>query len=1274
MSSTGGVQSVPSRRQKRMGPAPFASFEDLSDELESPEESTDGASLVRLPGIREVIKMCIFSFQLESPEESTDGASLVRLPGIREDVTPSTPVSQGRITPEFVYTGISLVGAPSTPPSSTAMSSVSTPPSSTKVSLQTPSTPRIDISRASSSSHHEDSRDSTPERELFEGHDPERAKLGLGFREEGTLDLRSSTEELDFQETQQKMKKVNVQTPSQEEFHNHQRKDSQSSEIGLLSISGRTSRLSSIGSQGSTHSRMSNASHLSVISGQSGVSRSPSPHKMLLETSFCGTKAHGAGQRGGEKHGAKSEPEDLEIVLLSRKADPTKAILAEGINVDTAKPERKLVKQVQEKPIIKKENVQTVKPNIKITVDKPSIVSSDDRPKLPKTIISASGIEYTYIPLKGPLPIDDKPSKQQEITKPKSLTTKPTTTTGKTPSGKQKSSSAKSARDKVQSPSILKELREEEPKYIRIKLKPDHMYDDFDATNVEVQKPASLDLNDVNKRSIQSFKEILQTESKVPEKVTATKPAENQGRSISSTPSASPKFSRHSVLKEPVASSKSPSPSLSRKSSFASIFRSKEAILSPESPTIPSSSTRRKNTLTGIIKDASENLRERRRSRSKSRDRDRNNLSLAPSSTESIDSKGKQKTVFSLFKSKKERKSESDSNSSDVIPNVDVLTNVEFKFKPEPTSSQKSTKIYNETQLEGDSIRIPLHSPTYYEQRSLLQELRSSSQGSQETVIEANISKEAEASPALDSGPVQKTKAEQLRQSSTSSENIVFSTRLGSNNELFTTKLPKEKLIEKSPVTAEAQKSDVVVVENVISKQTSVTDGIGDSLPPTVNTETKPIEKTLTTTISSYSITPEDKIQEQYKDKSLSTEKVEVSKSNRNSMMSSVNDDDHYSSESERGSEIDFLKEKKNMELKLDTNVVEPVEMERKGLVIQQDSFEDELPYVPTTLPLERSVAVPIIPVKQRNVLEMKVFPIERPRSTTPINPSCLEEYCEEIVGSVHVEQVQKNIEKLKISLPREDSIKSPRKSTGNTNWLEFAEKKIATQPRRASLPQESETMTTTTPPPLPPKGIQKEWINFEEIPERRKQPKRIQTIPSRGNIDVPESVLQDNVVYSYVNPEDCKCECHEFNARSRSKENQRRDAGGEPVHEDELPLLEEDAPKENQRRDAGGEPVHEDELPLLEEDAPYEEKPANESIERIKLDVTILDRRSVISDSSVDLSTSIEHAVEANGVDCLQTPFTSDLGVSSNRSSIISQDDTQSPDRSPNAFPKTSS
>lgn len=158
-----------------------------------------------------------------------------------------------------------------------------------------PSTPRIDISRASSSSHH-DSRDSTPERELFEGQEQHETKLGIAFKEEGTLDLRSSTEELDFQDPRDKTKaKVRPASPSimVDELTQHQRKDSQSSEIGLLSISGRTSRLSSIGSQGSAQSRLSNASHLSIISGVSG--RSPSPHKMLLETSFCGPKSNVSG-------------------------------------------------------------------------------------------------------------------------------------------------------------------------------------------------------------------------------------------------------------------------------------------------------------------------------------------------------------------------------------------------------------------------------------------------------------------------------------------------------------------------------------------------------------------------------------------------------------------------------------------------------------------------------------------------------------------------------------------------------------------------------------------------------------------------------------------------------------------------------------------------------------------------------------------------------------------------------------------------------------------
>lgn len=68
------------------------------------------------------------------------------------------------------------------------------------------------------------------------------------------------------------------------------------------------------------------------MSGQSSTSRSPSPHKMLLETSFCGTKPPKVGRVTTEESGTKVEPEDLEKVLLSRKHDPTEAIFAEGSN------------------------------------------------------------------------------------------------------------------------------------------------------------------------------------------------------------------------------------------------------------------------------------------------------------------------------------------------------------------------------------------------------------------------------------------------------------------------------------------------------------------------------------------------------------------------------------------------------------------------------------------------------------------------------------------------------------------------------------------------------------------------------------------------------------------------------------------------------------------------------------------------------------------------------------------------------------------------------
>lgn len=77
-------------------------------------------------------------------------------------------------------------------------------PAQSRNVLRVSQTPRIDISRASSSSQHEDSRDSSPENvfeqvgtgTLEEGNET----VDLGFVEDGTNDLRKSTEELYFNE------------------------------------------------------------------------------------------------------------------------------------------------------------------------------------------------------------------------------------------------------------------------------------------------------------------------------------------------------------------------------------------------------------------------------------------------------------------------------------------------------------------------------------------------------------------------------------------------------------------------------------------------------------------------------------------------------------------------------------------------------------------------------------------------------------------------------------------------------------------------------------------------------------------------------------------------------------------------------------------------------------------------------------------------------------------------------------------------------------------
>ncbi|CAH0561224.1 unnamed protein product [Brassicogethes aeneus] len=1030
--STGAIK----KRQKRMGPAPIASFEDLSDD-KSKIEST--------------------------PEEQNLAGSVVRLPGIREDLTPHSPRSTCSPLPTFTYPGISLVGS--------QMHSTS------PQHLKSPRAPRIDISRASSSSHH-GSRDSTPDKEGYE-HDPHSAKLGLGFREDGALDLRSSTEELPYHGKHRKS--THSRSPSiHDEFH---RKDSQSSE--LLEVVGRSSRVSSIGSQGSANSRISN------LSAYSYSSRCSSPYKMVLETSFCGNKTPDKAKPPTDLSNIKIDP-DLEKALLSRKHDPTKAILAEGIATPKKVPQKPARKEMQA-PV-----------DIKITIDHAQKNGlSKSSPAMSRNV-SANGVEYFYIPLKGKLP-EDVPGSQITVPKFNKRTLRECKSASPverrknqlaSPNKRKKGKGDAKVPTKRSASALETSTRKSnEPQIIRIRLKPDHMYEDEPESPrpVEIHKPDSLDLQSVQYE--------------------AESTGDSGSTHVQSSPSVSPKNSRSNVV------SVTPSPTASRRSSFASIFRSREST--PESP-----GGRRLSALSGFVKEATDQVSKHLKHRPRSNSKDASQtLSAAPSSSESIDSKTKQKSLLSLFKFGKSIEPPSPKRTEPDVKVEEGIGKVEFKFN-DTLTSDRDHKKFPATPLVGRIIHIPLHSPTYYTERTIAHDW---SQESQDTVIENNPKDEISIETKEDED-VQQVEKIFSKESSTSSENFVFTTQLG-NNEVFTTKLPKR--VEETNHT----------VDIIVHEASSPVD-IDDNGNKQEELSREPFPKTIEQSPQT-SIEPVESIIEPIentclpKDTSLSNlVTVEAS-------LSSLSLLDVNSSDSEKDSEADSLRNnRKSQVLKLKLS-----EQEIKGLV--QDSFEEELPYVPTTLPQERSSVVPIVPISQRSSFDIKTCTIERPRSTTPLNPSCLEEYCEEVFG--YVESVAKTIEKIKISLPKTDSFDKMSKKSPRINWQEFAEigKITRTTPTAAE-----------EPPPLPPKGMQKEWIDFEQIPEKRRHPKRIQTIPGRDKDKLHKKVSQDGVVYNYVNPDECVCECHDhITAKPKAKPKEPLPQPMDVDEEEELmPLLDEEA------------------------------------------------------------------------------------------------------------------
>lgn len=134
---------------------------------------------------------------------------------------------------------------------------------------------------------------------------------------------------------------------------------------------------------------------------------------------------------------------------------------------------------------------------------------------------------------------------------------------------------------------------------------------------------------------------------------------------------------------------------------------------------------------------------------------------------------------------------------------------------------------------------------------------------------------------------------------------------------------------------------------------------------------------------------------------------------------------------------------------------------EELGLV-HQESVEDEegdLPYVPTTLPIERPIAPLITPVRARLMTEVKTTPTERPRCSVSFGPRSINDYI--ISSQQSLDESQKNEEadlpghkiKIRVSLPKSDregsvdetagSVTSPppiKVSVGTVKWEAFTE------------------------------------------------------------------------------------------------------------------------------------------------------------------------------------------------------------------------------------------
>ncbi|XP_055390420.1 uncharacterized protein LOC129619273 [Condylostylus longicornis] len=1324
------MQNFDPRKQKRLGPAPIASFEksfednqthqdpEIENISSSAYETQTSLNTDKQKGINPETSNFGKSSSNIQPHEQKDLSTANPSPTIHAMETASSAINRNITKSSEINNSsnktISPIKVSKKPPLLHSKDSIHDHPLRAPLQSLAPLTPRIDISRASSSSQHEDSRESSPEN-VFEqvGTGTLQEAVSLGFREDGALDLRTSTEELYFMDPEQKREEQEKMQQQQQQarkspiifkyddqqlyLQQHQRKDSASSEVAaLLCISGRTSRVSSVGSQGSAVSR------LSAISAVSGVSRSPSPHRMLMETSFCGPKPlENVVESAANSVGQTAEI--LENVLLSRTKDLTQVVLAEGIKIESSPKKKTLPNQEN-----LKKKIPAFDEISKIEEDKLNAKSTSNRKLLQR---------------KGGT------NERRDSTKK---------IVGVTPTGTE---------------------------YIRINLKPDHLYADQGiAPHEKMIEIAGNETASADKPS--TLKLTTDTE---------------KSRNYSS-----PRQSRHTILPNEVklgSDSRSPSPAIpgvSRKSSFCSLFKTKDSPDSPRDRSRSKSHERSSShsqtgtpnkqksvlaifkprrsgskskssspiehetmsTLDGIsqvefkfnseIQSANNQEISRPTSRLRYYDTPPDGTGIRiPLHTPPEEKETRKNlpgiTQEAIIKQKEQLRPMSapttkitsdnvDNSSSNVrnIPTGDSVESVDIiskkviavveHNKPSTVTEAKPLKnkqVESAKKIENlDAIHTLPDDVNQSERTWSLEVHHHSSQESQDTVLSENSANNSRRiskpsldnvieSPVVENGITPKNINEQsfpkpitttvtVQQSqqqkhifheskpqplnnapamqsngdaiSKEKKRILFATRLGSGSQeqIFSTQfslskteslssqLSEQNSIPESPAETkdslhrtdtvlrrpdDGKKKDSVedlkkdaLYKNSIVKNDSSTEEHGNSLRHSDSIEKRPsvILRRKDSSSEFRKRTEEDDYRHSKYFQNLDITKSIQSESKPNKVNRSDSesasvahidgndeiiiadtkkppspasdilcpqpnvsdrlsvtstDEPVDTSESEKDAEADPNRLKKHLSRHI--GIID--DHESTGLVSQL-SFEDELPYVPTTLPEERPQGISIIPVKERANMEVKTFSLDRPRSTTPMNPAHLEEFLEIVTPDSDGTHVPVRGEKLRISLPRKDSsaqnrqkktTKSPRRisNASNKSWFEFAEQGIRgsittttsstisgviTTPKDITQDHSSierknaydnvrshkdDKIASSPPPPLPPRKpsatsiTSGQWINFENIPEKRKPPKRITALPKETVDNINKA---GNVQYNYVKPEECQCECHD--------------------------------------------------------------------------------------------------------------------------------------------------